>query len=42
VNFTAFATRLRYEEDDATMDLDRLSWNNRCADLLGHVASLIP
>ena len=41
VNFNPFGTRLRYDEDES-LGLDRALWNQRCADLLDHVASLLP
>jgi HEPN domain-containing protein len=41
VNFNPFGTRLRYDEDEP-MGLERSLWNQRCADLLVYVASLIP
>ncbi len=41
VNFNPFGTRLRYDEEES-LGLDRALWNQRCADLLDHVASLLP
>jgi hypothetical protein len=41
VNFSPFGTRLRYDEEES-LGLDRALWNQRCADLLDHVAALIP
>jgi HEPN domain-containing protein len=41
VYFNPFGTRLRYDEDEP-MGLERSLWNQRCADLIDHVASLIP
>jgi HEPN domain-containing protein len=41
-NFTPFGSRLRYEEEAEPDNLDRVLWNQLCADLLAHVASLIP
>ena len=41
VNFNPFGTRLRYDEEES-LGLDRALWNQRCADLLDHVGSLIP
>jgi HEPN domain-containing protein len=41
VNFSPFGTRLRYDEEES-LGLDRSLWNQRCADLLSHVAALIP
>jgi HEPN domain-containing protein len=40
VNFNPFGTRLRYDDVDP-LGLERSLWNQRCADLLEHVASLI-
>jgi HEPN domain-containing protein len=40
VNFNPFGTRLRYDEIDP-LGLERSLWNERCADLLAHVAALI-
>jgi HEPN domain-containing protein len=39
--FSPFGTRIRYD-DVETLGLDRSFWNQLCADLLEHVASLIP
>jgi HEPN domain-containing protein len=41
VNFSPFGSRLRYDEEEP-LGLDRALWNQRCADLLAHVAALIP
>jgi HEPN domain-containing protein len=41
VNFNPFGTRLRYDEEEP-LGLERGLWNQRCADLLAHVAALIP
>ncbi len=41
VRFSPFGTRLRYDEVDP-LGLDRSLWNQLCADLLDHVASLLP
>jgi HEPN domain-containing protein len=41
VNFNPFGTRLRYDEEES-LGLDRALWNQRCADLLDHVGSLLP
>ena len=41
-NFTPFGARFRYEDDQEPLNLDRAVWNQLCADLLDHVASLIP
>ena len=41
VNFSPFGTRLRYDEEES-LGLDRPLWNQRCADLLAHVASRMP
>ena len=40
-NFTPFGSRLRYDEEAEPENLDRVLWNQLCADLLEHVASLI-
>ena len=40
-NFTPFGSRLRYDEEAEPENLDRVLWNQLCADLLVHVASLI-
>lgn len=40
-NFTAFGAKLRYEDEEEPLNLDRTVWNQLCADLLVHVASLI-
>ena len=41
-NFTPFGSRLRYDEVAESESLDRVLWNQLCADLLAHVASLLP
>jgi hypothetical protein len=41
-NFTPFGSRLRYDEVAEPESLDRVLWNQLCADLLAHVASLLP
>ena len=41
-SFTGFGSRLRYEEDEEPLNLDRATWNQLCTDLLAHVASLLP
>lgn len=41
MNFSPFGTRLRYDEAEP-LGLERALWNQRCADLLAHVASLLP
>jgi HEPN domain-containing protein len=41
VRFSPFGTRIRYDEV-APLGLERSLWNQRCAGLLDHVASLIP
>lgn len=40
--FTLFAVLRRYDEEPDVEDLDRAAWKQLCADLLEHVASLIP
>jgi len=40
--FTLFAVLRRYDEEPDLENLDRPAWNQRCADLLAHVAALIP
>ena len=40
--FTLFAVLRRYDEEPDVEDLDRAAWNQRCTELLEHVASLIP
>ena len=35
-------SRLRYEDDQEPLNLDRAAWNQLCADLLDHVGSLLP
>jgi len=40
--FTLFAVLRRYDEEPDQEDLDRAAWNQLCADLLDHVASLLP
>ena len=40
--FTEFAVLRRYDEEPDLEQLDRAAWNQLCADLLAHVASLIP
>ena len=40
--FTQFAVLRRYDEEPDLEHLDRAAWNQLCADLLAHVASLIP
>jgi hypothetical protein len=41
-NFTPFGSVLRYDDEPDFLNLDRAVWNQLCADLLAHVASLIP
>jgi len=41
VRFSPFGTRIRYDDVEA-LGLDRSFWNQLCADLLSHVASLLP
>jgi hypothetical protein len=41
-NFTPFGARLLYEGEQEPLSLDRVAWNQLCADLLEHVAWLIP
>jgi len=40
--FTEFAVLRRYDEEPDLEQLDRATWNQLCADLLAHVAALIP
>ncbi|WP_255144455.1 HEPN domain-containing protein [Synechococcus sp. EJ6-Ellesmere] len=40
--FTLFAVVWRYDEEPELEHLDRAAWNQLCADLHAHVASLIP
>ncbi len=40
--FTLFAVLRRYDEEPDVEDLDRATWNQCCAELLDHVASLLP
>jgi HEPN domain-containing protein len=40
--FSPFGARLRYDDEPESLNLDRATWNQLCADLLEHVASLIP
>lgn len=40
--FTLFAVLRRYDEEPDVEDLDRDTWNQYCAELLDHVASLLP
>ena len=40
--FTEFAVLRRYDEEPDLEQLDRAVWNQLCADLLAHVAALIP
>jgi HEPN domain-containing protein len=40
--FTLFAVLRRYDEEPEQVNLDRPLWNQLCADLLEHVASLLP
>lgn len=40
--FTLFAVLRRYDEEPEQVNLDRPLWTQRCADLLVHVASLLP
>lgn len=40
--FTPFGARLRYDDDSESPNLDRVVWNQLCAELLDHVASLLP
>jgi hypothetical protein len=40
--FTLFAVLRRYDEEPDLEQLDRAAWNQLCADLLAHVASLLP
>jgi len=41
-NFTPFGSRFRYDDEPDALNLDRAAWNQLCADLLDHVASLLP
>ena len=41
-NFTPFGSKLRYDDEPDSLNLDRADWNQLCADLLAHVAFLIP
>jgi HEPN domain-containing protein len=41
VSFSPFGTRIRYDEV-APLGLERSLWNQRCAELLEYVASLLP
>lgn len=40
--FTLFAVLRRFDEEPNQEHLDRAAWNQRCAELLEHVASLLP
>ena len=40
--FTEFAVLRRYDEEPDLEQLDRTAWNQLCAELLDHVASLLP
>jgi len=40
--FTLFAVLRRYDEEPDMEQLDRDTWNQRCAELLDHVGSLLP
>lgn len=40
--FTLFAVLRRYDEEPEQVNLDRAAWNQLCADLIDHVASLLP
>ncbi len=40
--FTLFAVLRRYDEEPEQEGLDRFTWNQRCAELLDHVAAQIP
>ncbi|MEB3168038.1 MAG: HEPN domain-containing protein [Synechococcaceae cyanobacterium] len=40
--FTLFAVLWQYDEEPEPENLDRAAWNRLCADLLDHMASLIP
>lgn len=42
VSFSPFGTRFRYDEEPEQVNLDRPLWTQLCADLLDHVASLLP
>ncbi len=41
-NFTPFGLRLRDDDEPEALNLDRAAWNQHCAELLDHVASLLP
>ena len=41
-NFTLLGSRLRFDEEVEPENLDRVLWNQLCADLLAHVTSLLP
>jgi len=41
LGFSPFGTRIRYDEV-APFGLERSLWNQRCLELLNHVASLLP
>ncbi len=41
LRFSPYGTRIRYD-DVETLGLDRSFWNQRCAELLDHVGSLLP
>ena len=41
VNFSPFGARFRYDDIDP-LGLDRAVWTQICADLVAHVASLLP
>lgn len=40
--FTLFAVLRRYDEEPDQEQLDRAAWNQLCAELLDHVAALLP
>lgn len=40
--FTLFTVLRRYDEEPEQVNLNRPLWNQLCADLIEHVASLIP
>jgi len=40
--FTLFAVLRRYDEEPDLEQLDRDTWNQRCAELLDHVGSFLP
>ena len=40
--FTLFAVLRRYDEEPEQVNLDRTLWTQLCADLLDHLASLLP